>query len=215
MNLNELDLENMGTWPTAAKATLISILCLLVLFFFYLFDFKPLRQQINQAQIQQSELKTTFQVKYSQAVTYPAYIEQVHSLNTQIKQVIAQLPAQIDVPELIADISKIGNQSGLTFNFIKPQSTIKYMHYTALPIDISINGTYGQLTEFITKLSQLSRIIIVDEFSITHANTETGNKTSEETPPAINQLLIMDLTATTYQKNNPKKTSLGTPPKEP
>ncbi|MFN7096324.1 MAG: type 4a pilus biogenesis protein PilO [Gammaproteobacteria bacterium] len=203
MNLNELTLDNIGTWPIAARISVIGFVCAIIFALFFLFDVRPMRLKIAQTISNEDDLRTSYQVKYSQIVNRDAYVQQVDVLRNNIKNILAELPDQLDVPELIGDISKIGSQAGLEFNFIKPQAEIKHSYYTALPVNISVNGTYAQLTNFITALAKIPRIVTIDDFSIEHYTPPNNNT---DTTAMQNNLLTMELTAVTYKQNSKKKT---------
>lgn len=208
MNLNELTLENMGSWPLAVRIGMIGFLCVIIFGLFFIFDVRPMRLRTAQAVINENDLRSSFQVKYSQAVNRGAYVQQVKALNHQIKTILAELPDQLDIPELIGDISKVGAQAGVQFNFIKPKPEIKHNYYTTLPIEISITANYEQLTRFITSLAKIPRIVTVDHFSITRAAAPPGANTMHDSADPNNTLLAMELTAVTYKQNH--KTSSKT-----
>jgi len=210
MNLNELTLDNMGSWPTAARITVIGFTCAVIFALFFVFDVKPMRVKIAQAIVSEDDLRSSFQVKYSQVVNRDAYLYQVNTLLQSIKLILAELPAQLDVPELIGDIAKIGSQAGLNFNYIKPQAEINHTYYTALPIEISVNGNYQQLTNFITELARIPRIVTIDDFSINRPDTSnaTNNPQGAPSTDTLNPqdaLLVMNMTAVTYKQNKKKK----------
>jgi type IV pilus assembly protein PilO len=209
MNLNELTIENIGSWPMAARVSVIGFVCLIIFTLFYIFDVKPMRLKFAQAVVTEDDLRSSYQVKYSQIVNRDAYLQQVRTLNNNIKSILAELPDQLDVPELIGDISRVGTQTGLDFNYIKPQAEIKHSYYTALPVEISVNGTYLQLTNFITALAKIPRIVTINDFSIQHAAIPAGPNT---TPTQIaSSLLTMELTAVTYKQNTKKKAKATSP----
>lgn len=212
MNVNELTLENIGSWPMTARILVIGFACIIIFTLFYVFDVKPMRLKIAQAVVNEEDLRTSYQVKYSQVVNREAYLHQVETLQRNIKNILAELPDELDVPELIGDISRVGNQSGLQFNFIKPQEEIKHSYYTALPVEISVNGTYAQLTSFITALAKIPRIVTIEDFSIQHAPAPAGTSSNPNmADSAENAMLNMELTAVTYKQNNKKKATTTTP----
>ena len=203
MNLNELTLENIGSWPWVARAGVVAFVCAVIFALFFIFDVKPMHLKIAQAAINEEDLRIGFQVKYSQVVNRSAYIEQVNLLNHQIKTILAELPEQLDIPELIGDISKIGAQAGLQFNFIKPKPEMQHNYYTSLPIEISLNGNYEQLTNFITALAKMPRIVTIDQFSITRADKNaTDAPVSVGATNSSNTLLTMELTAVTNKQSH-------------
>jgi type IV pilus assembly protein PilO len=205
MNLNELTLDNIGSWPIAARGLLLGLICIVIFGLFFTFDVKPLRAKLSQAIIDESTLRTTYQVKYSQIVNQSAYQQQTAELEGYIHSIIAQLPEQLDVPGLIADISKAGSQASLQFNYIKPLKPIAHEYYVELPIDISVNGNYMQLADFITRLAGMQRIVTLNDFDITRVQPTTGiNNMAGSLTPA-KTLLVMQLTIKTYKQNTEKK----------
>lgn len=201
MNLNELTIENIGTWPFAARAMTIGFICLILFGLFFVFTLKPMRIKIHQANLSEKELRHTYAIKYSQVANKEAYAAQVTEMEIKINRILGQLPEQLNVPELIGDIAKAGTEAGLTFNYIKPQPQQNYQHYSTLPIDISINGTYEQLTNYITQLAKIPRIVTINSFSINHADPTHANDISS----LQNSILNMTLTAVTYKQTPPPK----------
>ncbi|NNM60417.1 MAG: type 4a pilus biogenesis protein PilO [Legionellales bacterium] len=204
MNMNELTMDNIGSWPFTARLLVIGFVCAIIFVLFFTFDVKPMRAKIAAATASEQDLRSSFQVKYSQVVNRRAYSQQVETLKTEIKTILHALPSQLDVPQLIGDISKVGTQSGLEFNFIKPQPELDHPYYSELPIQISVTGTYAQLTEFITSLAKIPHIVTIDTFSINRV--DMSNLPANATPAnaTVNDLLVMELTAVTYKQNNKK-----------
>ncbi|MBY0544550.1 MAG: type 4a pilus biogenesis protein PilO [Gammaproteobacteria bacterium] len=203
MNLSELTLDNIGSWPIAARVSVVSFVCGIIFLLFFTFDIKPTDVKIAQAESTENDLRSSFQVKYSQVINRGNYAQQVSALNHQIHTILAALPNQLNVPELLADMSRAGTQNGLQFNFIKPLSEVKHAYYIELPIEISVNGNYEQLTEFVTALAKIPHIVTIDKFSIVVSDTPN---TPNDTNALPNSQLTMELTAVTYKQNS-KKTS--------
>lgn len=211
MNLNELTVDNIGSWPLAARLLVVGFMCAIFFVLLFTFDLRPMRTKIAVAAASEEDLRSEFQVKYSQVVNRAEYTQQVNALQTEIKNILAALPTALDVPQLIGDISKVGTQSGLEFNFIKPQPEVDHAYYSELPVDISVNGTYGQLTQFITALAKIPRIVTIDKFSIHRADDTKSSGGSMPSDATENGLLVMELTAVTYKQNNKKTNAKGDP----
>ena len=65
--LNNLDFQNIGSWPAAAKAAAIVTICAAVLFAGYWFDTQEQMQMLEQIRGKEQELKTTFEQKQADA----------------------------------------------------------------------------------------------------------------------------------------------------
>jgi type IV pilus assembly protein PilO len=208
MNLNELTLDDIGSWPSAARILVIAVVCVMILILFFMFDVRPMRAKLAQAASDENDLKSSFQVKYSQVTNYAAYQKQVQQLSQDIRGMLEQLPEHLDVPDLIGDISKVGNQAGLQFNYIKPLSEVTHDYYTQLPIKISVNGNYQQLAQFVANLAKMPRIVTLDSFTISREKLPTGqlNNPAGSIDPT-KTALVMDITANTYRQTSKKKTN--------
>lgn len=202
MNLNELTIDNIGIWPNWVKGVVIGVLCLLIILLFYFFDVKSLQSTLTQSQLEEQDLRSTFEVKYGQAVNLPAYKAQISEIQHLIVNMLGQLPQTLDVPNLIEDISKMGISAGLEFETIKPQPEVEKDFYTELPIQITVTGNYHQLAEFVSNLANLQRIVTLDDFTIEQQNKDISELRKANRADAV---LEMQITAKTYKQSNAYK----------
>ena len=183
-DINNLDFNNIGSWPAAARAILIGILIVVVLFLGYWFDVKDQLQRLEQARQQEAELKITFETKARKAANLTAYEQQLDEMRESFGAMLRQLPNKTEVAELLVDISQTGLASGLEFELFKPLDEIPRDFYAELPISIKVKGGYHEFGSFVSGLAALPRIVTVHDINI--APLEGG-------------MLTMDLTAKTYR----------------
>jgi hypothetical protein len=66
------------------------------------------------------------------------------------------LPAQADQPSLLLELSRLAKMSGVTIISISPQSAqANASGYTAVPINLNVNGSYFKLTGLLQRLRLL------------------------------------------------------------
>src|SRR5690606_27520851 len=77
IDINDLDLENMGSWPAGAKIIFAVILAILVsvLSYFLLVDSKI--DELTVAESKEVELRQIYRTKYAQAVNLDLYKQQM------------------------------------------------------------------------------------------------------------------------------------------
>src|SRR5687767_5372495 len=107
-NLNELELENFGSWPLPLKAILAGILAISVFVLGFWVDTKKSISMLEEAQKQEVELKSQFEQKHFRAVNLTAYREQMKIMKETFGTLLRQLPEKTEVPGLIEDISQQG-----------------------------------------------------------------------------------------------------------
>jgi len=81
--LNDLDFENIGSWPKLAKAMVIAVVCLLILGGGYYYLIADAITRLDAERQQESTLKSQFEVKAAMASNLLAYRQQLVELNNR------------------------------------------------------------------------------------------------------------------------------------
>ncbi|WP_061238433.1 type 4a pilus biogenesis protein PilO [Ectopseudomonas composti] len=166
VDLNDLDVNNIGSWPAAAKGIVFLLFFLLVVgggYYFYLSD---LRSALDVSRGQEEALKQQFSTKAFQAANLEAYKEQMAEMEVSFGALLRQLPSDTEVPGLLEDITRTGLGSGLEFEEIKLLPEVAQQFYIELPIQIAVEGTYHDLATFVSGVASLPRIVTLHDFEI-------------------------------------------------
>ena len=166
IDINDLDLENMGSWPAGAKIIFAIILAILVsvLSYFLLVDSKI--DELTVAEGKETELRQVYRTKYAQAVNLDLYKQQMVEMEQTFSFLLKQLPTTHETPGLLDDITYVGTTSGLTFIRINWEPEIEKEFYTELPIKIEVIGDYHQFGNFVSEVAKLPRIVSLHDFAI-------------------------------------------------
>ncbi len=189
LDLNDLTFEDIGIWPTIAKILVVGVACGVILGLGYWIDIRRQVIKLDAVENEEIDLRSSFEIKHDQAANLAIYKQQVAEIERLFADMLQQLPAKTEVPNLVEDISKMGVANGLVFKLIKPEPEIDREFYAELPIAISVEGSYHQLAEFISSVASLQRIVTIDDFSIKHPRGDSQPKDE----------LTMDITAKTYR----------------
>ena len=197
--LNNLDFNNIGSWPMAAKGAAIAVICAAVLFAGYWFDTKDQMQILERAQAKELELKQTFEKKQADAANLEAYKEQMAEMEKRFGALLLKLPSKTEIAELLVDVSRVGLDAGLEFELFKPGDEIPRDFYAEYPINLRVKGSYHELGNFVSGVAALPRIVTIHDLSM------KKDKEGE---------LVMTATANTYRyldkseiKSKPKESS--------
>lgn len=186
-NLDADDFKKIGSAPTPVKILVIALACILVLGAGLYFDTKPQLATLEQAQMKEMELRTTFDKKQAKAANLEAYKQQLDEMKRSFGALLRQLPNKTEIETLLTDISQTGIASGLDIDYFKPEGLSPKEFYAEYPIKLRVTGRYHQFASFISGVAALPRIVTVQDISITHPKDQGGVK------------LVMELTAITYQ----------------
>jgi type IV pilus assembly protein PilO len=190
IDINDLDTNNIGSWPPAIKALAGVLLMILVLALGYSFSTSDLETRLEQTREEESTLKEQFANKAHMAANLELYTQQMKEMETSFGVLLRQLPSDTEVPGLLEDITRTGLGSGLEFEEIKllPENTQQF--YIELPIQITVTGAYHDLAAFVSGVAGLPRIVTLHDFDLAPANPEGGPK------------LRMSILAKTYRYND-------------
>lgn len=195
MNFNELDFDNIGSWPRAVKIVFISLCCILLLVLSVWVFIRPKLNQLEQIRQEQANLLQSYEFKHTQATNLAAYKEQLKKIRLLFGDMLGQLPNRSEIPSLIEDISKLGVANGLDFELIKPEAEIEKDFVTIMPIKIVVVGNYHQLAGFVSDVSTLQRIVAFDDFTIKRRTITAGR--IQKIGPKDD--LVMDIMAKTFR----------------
>ncbi|MCJ8170394.1 type 4a pilus biogenesis protein PilO [Atopomonas sediminilitoris] len=193
LDLNNLDFENVGSWPVVVKVISAVLLLTLVLVLGYNFYLKDIESQLEQVKQQEVQLKQDFEQKAFQAANLDAYKEQMVEMEESFGALLRQLPSDTEVPGLLEDITRTGLGAGLEFDEIKLQPEVTQQFYIELPILISVVGSYHDLATFISGVAALPRIVTLHDFDVSPLSGQAVGAGSS---------LRMSITAKTYRYND-------------
>lgn len=171
IDFNDLDLNNLGSWPVAVKVLACAVLFALVLVLGYFVHLTDLRDALAREQQEEVTLKEQFASKVRQAANLDAYKEQMVLMEASFDALLRQLPSDTEVPGLLEDITSAGLNSGLEFEEIKLQPEVTQQFYIELPIQIRVYGGYHEMATFVSAVASMPRIVTLHDFSIEPAKT--------------------------------------------
>ncbi|WP_166424371.1 type 4a pilus biogenesis protein PilO [Paraglaciecola sp. 20A4] len=164
--LNELDFDQLATWPFEVKTVVALFVAVITLIGGYYTLVKDKLPLLEKAQLEELELKRNYQGKYNIAVNLPAYQVQLSRLKKDFSSMLKSLPTSNETPGLLDDITFVGTSAGLTFKLLNWQKEIPKEFYTELPIQIEVTGNYHAFGKFVSDIAALPRIVTVHDFEV-------------------------------------------------
>ena len=158
-DLNNLTIDNIGTWPVPIKVAFTILVCGVILGLSYWKDVSPLQETLQQEQEKEVGLKSTFEAKQKKAVNLNALKQQLEDIKETFGDLLKRLPNKTEVAALLVDISQQGLAAGLEFELFKPGAEQPADFYVELPIEIKVVGNYHAFGAFISGVSDLPRIV--------------------------------------------------------
>lgn len=186
IDLNDLDFENVGAWPAAARAIVAIIMFAALVIAGYYYHVADLADRLATSESNELELRREFERKAFEALNVGAYKLQLQEMRDSFGALVSQLPSDTEVPGLLEDISAKGELNGLAIESIDLLDEVREEFYIELPISIEAEGSYHDLGAFISGMAGLPRIVTLHDFDIEMTGDDSSN-------------LSMEITAKTYR----------------
>lgn len=187
-DFNNIDFNNTGSLPLPVKAVLLGVAFILIVAAGYWFLWKPALEELDQAKAREAELRQVFLDKKRQAINLETYKQQMVEIEKTFGALLKQLPDRSQMDGLLTDINQAGLERGLEFELFKPGQEVQADFYAEMPISIKVIGSYHNLGLFASDVSRLSRIVTLNNLSITSGNKEVKDS-----------FLVMEAVAKTYR----------------
>ncbi len=172
-DLRKLNPRDIGSWPALPKLGVLFLLLLVLVFAGYWFDWQNQLDDLARDRAKEQDLRTAFLDKKKQAVNLEAYRKQLAEIEESFGEMLKQLPNKSEMEALLTDINQAGLGRGLQFELFRPApAETRSEFYAELPITIKLAGNYHDIGAFASDISQLSRIVTLNDIAL--STTKSG-----------------------------------------
>lgn len=178
MNLNLLEElksinpKNPGGWPFPVKIGAFAAIFLAVVAIGAVFDWQGQWETRNNIMQEEEKLKETFLVKKKQAINLDIIKKQLTETQQSFGALLKQLPNKSEMDALLTDINQAGLGRGLQFELFRPGGEVVTGVFAEQPITLRVTGNYDDIGKFSSDISQLPRIVTLNDISINPAATQ-------------------------------------------
>ena len=163
-NLNPKD---VGAWPVLPRIAVLLALFALILLAGWWFVWNEQLDTLAARQQDEQKLRDEYVSKKTQAVNLDLYTAQMNEIDRSFGALLKQLPNKAEVESLLIEINQSGMGRGLQFELFKPGQEVQKDFYAELPVTVRLTGSYHDLGAFAGDIGRLSRIVTLNNISIT------------------------------------------------
>lgn len=182
--LKNIDPQKPGNWPWLVKLAAFTSMFLLVVAAGGFFDWQDQYETLKRKKSEESTLKETFLSKKREAINLDIIKKQLIDTQQSFGALLKQLPSKSEMDALLTDINQAGLGRGLQFELFRPGAEVATGVFTEQPIALKVTGSYDDLGNFASDISQLPRIVTLNNIKIV---------------PMPSGMLSMESTAKTYR----------------
>lgn len=166
-DFRRLNPNDVGTWPLVPKITALVGVFAALLAAGWWFVWQDQLDALELKKNEETKLKEEFLSKKQQAVNLELHKQQLNEIDRSFGALLKQLPNKAEVESLLVEINQSGMGRGLQFELFKPGAEIVKDFYAELPISVRLTGGYHDFGAFAGDIGRLSRIVTLNNLSIT------------------------------------------------
>lgn len=161
-------LEKFASLSLGARwAVAIGIMALIGATYFY-WLYLPASEELAALRAKRDQVQARLAESRRAAAELPKFKEDVLRLNQELLVALAQLPEEKEIPDLLAQVSRVGQESGLEVLSFRPgpEQRSPAGLYASIPVAMRVNGSFHQALVFFDRVSRLPRIVTISDVTL-------------------------------------------------
>lgn len=154
----------------AITAGLVAVILAIYGGLFYL----DIQDQIKGAQSRQQQLKSEKDNYEKRKREYQAYRTELTQLQQEQRELLKALPKKAEIPTFLSNLQEQAELAGLEIVSLTIEAENPMELYIRIPVRIEVRGTYHTITKFFKNLSELPRIVNVENLTLSVEKAEMG-----------------------------------------
>ncbi|MDD5007703.1 MAG: type 4a pilus biogenesis protein PilO [Candidatus Omnitrophica bacterium] len=94
------------------------------------------------------------------------YRKEYAQMQALLRSMLRQLPETKDIPNLLRNVTNVGEETRLKLKFFEPKKLQNKEFYAELPFEIKFSGPFHNVAYFFDGIRKLERIINITSFSL-------------------------------------------------
>lgn len=158
--------------PTIAAACLLIVALVGALYFFLLYQ--PLSEERATEEARRGAVQANLRRAQEDLRRYNADVQERERLRSRERELSRVLPDTADIPGFMRSINTLAEASGLSISLIQPDREVVEQYYARVPVRLEVTGSYLALARFFRAVSQLPRVINMENISLATPAEENG-----------------------------------------
>lgn len=165
-------LDRILALPRQQKIGVLAGLVVLLLALDYFFLYSPQSLAVSQLAENIANIQKERDKKRQLTANLPKLQQELKELDGRLKQAVAQLPDQKEIPDLLSNVSSKARASGLEILVFRPRGENPQDFYSEIPVDIVVRGGFHELVTFFDEVGRLDRLVNIHNIEIRNAKVQ-------------------------------------------
>ena len=173
----DLGIDKIAKLPNKQKIALLILLLLAEVAALFFLLIQPKYKELKGLGEQLASLQQQVQENRILASRLPILQKEYDQLARQLEAALTELPNQKEIPKLLTSVTDEGKKAGLDFLVFRPQAEQPKDFYAAVPVDITVAGSFSSVGNFFAAVGNLPRIMNISNVKFSDIKS-SSNQTS-------------------------------------
>jgi type IV pilus assembly protein PilO len=167
-------LQKLTRLKTPIKIAITAALVVVILAVYGGLFYLDIQDQIKGAQTRQQQLKGEKDNYEKRKREYQAYRTELTQLQQEQRELLKALPKNAEIPTFLSNLQEQAELAGLEIVSLTIEAENPMELYIRIPVRIEVRGSYHTITKFFKNLSELPRIVNVENLSLSVEKADLG-----------------------------------------
>jgi len=186
-------LDRILALPRQQRIGILAGLIIGLLALDYFFLYSPQSLTISQLTENIGKIQQERDKKKQLVANLPKLEQQLKELDGRLRQAVAQLPDQKEIPDLLSNISSKARESGLEIMIFRPRAENPQDFYSEIPVDVVVRGGFHELVAFFDEVGRLNRLVNIRNIEIRNPKVQ-GERVSLDATTLATTFRFLDET---------------------
>jgi len=202
--------------PKTQRILLTAVITLVLMWGYFVssvlpFGYQPRAKQTKELRAEYEKVSTELEKARRTVGNLPQLERESAELQKKWEQAEDLLPSDKEVAELLTQITRAGEQSGVEFELFRPRTPTPHEFFNENPVEVKVTAGFHQLGMFLSRIANLPRLVNVAELNL------VGNKPKDKKKEHAqsDHTLSATFTATAYSLRDADVVGEANPAEEP
>jgi len=175
-------LEKIGRLSKSQRIVICAVTLAFIIAPVVYFLYIPKHERIGTLEKEYESLSKELSQYQKKAEALKKYRAEAEAIEADFVKARQALPESEEIPSLLKNISRAGQDAGLEFFQFRPERESIIGFYAKIPVSMKFKGSYHEVLDFFYRVSKLSRIVNIKDIkmSSTKARKRKGENDWEQ-----------------------------------
>jgi Tfp pilus assembly protein PilO len=175
--MNEL-ISKLTKLKAGQKLGVTAVAVVVIAGLYYQFFYADISDGITAAEAQKQQLSDERASYEKRRVEYLAYRNELKQLQEEQRDLLRVLPKRDEMASFLSSIQEQAELAGLEVQAVIPDAEVPEDLYVKIPVRMEVKGGFHAITKFFKNLSELRRIVTVEDLGFAPDGTDVKDPNS-------------------------------------